>query len=337
MEYEVELKLLTTKKAGVIIEKELLPTLDAVVTQQTLTLTNHYFDTSKRLLRQHDIGLRIRGNNGTFEQTLKTAGKTIGGLHQRPEYNVQLAKYEIKDNATPDLILFPKSAWPEDLDLSVAQVDMRVLFTTSFVRKVYFLEFSNGSSVELVWDLGEVRSGEESVPICEIELELKKGSTDVVFDLAKRIVNLLPTTIGIDSKAARGYHLTDGTVIEDLNYDRVALPDNNVVQATDFVQMLDSQLRKFQMLSAMYTKRQSKELSANIGHVLCDLVEIIRYFTQQLPCPLISELGQRIQLLLDEKPLIFELHDNNGLKALLVQPETTQWQLDLAQYLVKRI
>ena len=64
--------------------------------------------------------------------------------------------------------------------------------------------------MELVWDLGEVTSGNQSVPICEIELELKKGNTSALFDLAKRIVSLLPTSIGTDSKAARGYNLLDG-------------------------------------------------------------------------------------------------------------------------------
>ena len=67
MEYEIELKLLTNEDAGEVIETRLLPQLNASVTQETLVLSNHYFDTPDRVLRQHDIGLRIRGNNQKFE------------------------------------------------------------------------------------------------------------------------------------------------------------------------------------------------------------------------------------------------------------------------------
>ncbi|MGO2345735.1 MAG: CYTH domain-containing protein, partial [Providencia sp.] len=45
-------------------------------------LTNIYFDTKERQLRQWDMGLRIRGYDGHYEMTIKTAGQAISGLHQ---------------------------------------------------------------------------------------------------------------------------------------------------------------------------------------------------------------------------------------------------------------
>jgi triphosphatase len=31
------------------------------------------------------MGLRIRGEKGRYEMTMKIAGRVVGGLHQRPE------------------------------------------------------------------------------------------------------------------------------------------------------------------------------------------------------------------------------------------------------------
>ena len=169
MEYEIELKLLTNQQAGDVIETQLLPQLNASITQETQILTNHYFDTPSRTLRQHDIGLRIRGNDQQFEQTLKTAGKSIGGLQQRPEYNIQLSVDKNQSGLLlppePDLKLFPPSAWPKTIDVGDLQAKIKTLFSTHFERKIYLLEFPHGDIVELVWDSGEVASGNRSVPI----------------------------------------------------------------------------------------------------------------------------------------------------------------------------
>lgn len=53
-------------------------------------LSNTYYETADNTLRQFGMGLRVRGENGQHEMTLKTAGTVIGGLHQHPEYNVPL-------------------------------------------------------------------------------------------------------------------------------------------------------------------------------------------------------------------------------------------------------
>ncbi len=55
-------------------------------------LLNIYFETPDNWLRRHDMGLRIRGENGRYEMTMKIAGRVTGGLHQRPEYNVALSE-----------------------------------------------------------------------------------------------------------------------------------------------------------------------------------------------------------------------------------------------------
>jgi inorganic triphosphatase YgiF len=70
-------------------------------------LLNIYYETADNWLRRHDMGLRIRGFDGQYEMTMKIAGRVVGGLHQRPEYNIALDKPEL------DLARFPQEVWPD--------------------------------------------------------------------------------------------------------------------------------------------------------------------------------------------------------------------------------
>tara|TARA_R110002153_G_scaffold32008_3_gene97046 strand:+ start:10944 stop:11972 length:1029 start_codon:yes stop_codon:yes gene_type:complete len=336
MEYEVELKLLTNEDAGEVIETKLLPQLNASVTKEALILTNHYFDTPDRRLRQHDIGLRIRGNNQKFEQTLKTAGKSIGGLHQRPEYNVYLDETKNQNVKIPDLRLFPLSAWPKTIDVDDLQGKIETLFTTHFARKVYLLEFPNGDIVELVWDLGEVTSGDKSVPICEIELELKKGNTSALFDLAKRLVGLLPTSIGTDSKAARGYNLLDGLSVKKYQQYQQKQPENMQTDAVVLASLLTTLLQDFQMLSSEIRRQYSEGLANNIKQVLIALVENLAKFNQHFPCPPLKRIHIQLKTLVNDWSLVTQQNNKDAVCELLNQAQTTQLQLDIVQCLVER-
>jgi triphosphatase len=336
MEYEIELKLLTNEKAGEAIETRLLPQLDASITQETQILTNHYFDTPDRTLRQHNIGLRIRGNNQKFEQTLKTAGKSIGGLHQRPEYNVQLDESKNQNVDVPDVRLFPVSAWPKTVDVDDLQTKIETLFSTHFERKIYLLEFSDGDIVELVWDQGEVTSGNKSVPICEIELELKKGSTTSVFNLAKCIVSLMPTSIGIDSKAARGYNLLDGLPIKNLEQHQQNLSENLQTDAETFVSLLTILLQEFQILSAEIRRNYNLRLVTDIKKILTALVSNLEGFNRYFPCPSFEHIHMELNSFVNDWCSVTQLNDENATYILLVKAQTTQLQLDIVQCLVEQ-
>jgi len=336
MEYEIELKLLTNEHAGEVIETKLLPQLNASITQKTLVLTNHYFDTPDRVLRQHDIGLRIRGNNQDFEQTLKTSGKSIGGLHQRPEYNVQLDALKKQNFEVPDLRLFPLSAWPKTIDVDELQTKIETLFSTHFERSVYLLEFSHGDIVELVWDLGEVRSANKSAPICEIELELKKGDTKALFDLAKRIVGLLPTSIGTDSKAARGYHLRDGLPAKKREKHQQKRAEKLPLEADEHARLLTTLLQDFQLFSAEIRHQYSEELATNIKHVLVGLVDNIAQFRDYFPCPFLERIHIKLQDLVNDWSLVSKQNNKNDICSLLTRASTTQLQLDILQSLVEQ-
>jgi triphosphatase len=88
MAQEIELKFIVAQD-GVDALRQHLNALEAKHTPAG-QLLNIYYETADNWLRRHDMGLRIRGDQGRYEMTLKIAGRVVGGLHQRPEYNIPL-------------------------------------------------------------------------------------------------------------------------------------------------------------------------------------------------------------------------------------------------------
>lgn len=69
---------------------------------------------------------------------------TVGGLHQRPEYNLPL------EGEWPQLAAFPAEIWPQGSDLGALQNGLRPQFRTDFRRQAWRLRLAvDGSEVEL--------------------------------------------------------------------------------------------------------------------------------------------------------------------------------------------
>jgi triphosphatase len=96
-------------------------------------LLNIYYETADNWLRRHDMGLRIRGFDGQYEMTMKIAGRVVGGLHQRPEYNIALDKPEL------DLARFPQEVWPDGVLPEDLQTQAQPLFSTDFYREKWLV------------------------------------------------------------------------------------------------------------------------------------------------------------------------------------------------------
>lgn len=164
-------------------------------------LSNCYYDTANLDFRRHDMGLRIRGCDSHLEQTIKTAGVVIAGLHQRPEYNV-----DIKSNF-PELALFPSKIWASDQNVEELQESLIPLFSTDFTRNIWLVTLSSDSVIEVAFDQGSISSDGRNVSICEVELELVNGTTSDLLFLAKQLFSVLSVRPSSQSKAARGYRL----------------------------------------------------------------------------------------------------------------------------------
>ncbi|WP_416352471.1 inorganic triphosphatase, partial [Vibrio coralliirubri] len=84
METEIELKFFVSPEFSETLRNKIAET--KVLQHSCRELGNIYFDTADNWLRKHDTGLRIRRFDDVFVQTVKTAGRVVAGLHQRPEY-----------------------------------------------------------------------------------------------------------------------------------------------------------------------------------------------------------------------------------------------------------
>ncbi|MCI1679553.1 MAG: inorganic triphosphatase [Ewingella americana] len=201
MTVEIELKFIATAAAIAELPEQLAQFSSEHSAPQKLT--NIYYETADNWMRSHDMGLRIRGFDDQYEMTIKTAGSVVGGLHQRPEYNVELKKPTLKLSA------FPKEIWPEGCKVAALQKALLPLFSTNFMREKWVITYQQ-SEIELGLDQGEVVAGELSEPLAEIELELKSGNTADLLALAALIGQNGGLRQGGLSKAARGYHLAKG-------------------------------------------------------------------------------------------------------------------------------
>jgi triphosphatase len=68
----------------------------------------------------------------------------------------------------------------------------------------------SGSRIELALDKGRIASGDAEIPICEIELELKRGKPAHLIALARRLATIAPVQLSFISKAERGERLAKG-------------------------------------------------------------------------------------------------------------------------------
>lgn len=206
METEIEIKFLFSSQS----ENKLFEKLNArsFISSKKQLLHNVYFDTANRLLRKMDMGLRVRSCEGRAVQTLKTSGRVIGGLHQRPEYNEPI------DGLRPELARFNSKIWPVDCDLKTLENELIPIFSTDFERHTWLLEMPDDTLIEVAYDKGFIETNQGNVDICEIELELVKGDEKQLFILGNDIASLPGVRLGNVSKAQRGYMLADNAVFQ---------------------------------------------------------------------------------------------------------------------------
>jgi triphosphatase len=199
MTTETELKLhIDSTDAGKLMSHPLLQS--AIHIHAPQHLYNIYFDTPQQDLLQQGVGLRVRRIANKRLQTLKTAGSGLGGLHQRQEWEM-----EVNDDK-PDYALFPKNALPKWCADEKNLKKIKPLFTTDFVRTSWDLNFE-GSQIEVSLDQGEVKTDKSSTPLSEVELELKSGQPETLYQLALILQEDMPLRIENNSKAAQGYAL----------------------------------------------------------------------------------------------------------------------------------
>lgn len=158
-----------------------------------------YYDTQNEHLRKAGYALRLRQDGNKLIQTLKGGEKVQEGLYERDEWEWEISRNTIE---YPLLEAHLGELYPK------VHQKLAPVFSTEFIRTQWPVENQYGL-VELAIDLGEVRSQYLRDPICELELELKDGDVDALYELLKNLEKQTRRSMAPsdESKALRGYRL----------------------------------------------------------------------------------------------------------------------------------
>ena len=182
MATEVELKLYCSPDTIACLGTHPLITA-GVASGPAKRLENTYYDTPDLALHQERIALRVRTTPTEQLQTVKCAAKSVAGLSARPEWE------------TPYTGAFDFSAVEARkvrAYLEERQSSLVPVFITSFERRTWRIEISKKIVILVMVDTGQVSSGDRSLPISEVELELVQGSPEDLLDFATNLATHLP-------------------------------------------------------------------------------------------------------------------------------------------------
>ena len=171
------------------------------------TLVSTYFDTPEGDLRQARISLRIREGGARTVQTLKRGD---GFAREEHEKNLEGESLDLSLPALTD-------ALPAAKLKSLAPI-----FTVRVTRRQRTFDYG-GATIEMALDEGEVQAGERTRRISEVELELKAGGCDPMFDLARELSRTAPLYLSFDGKASQGQGLIDGSDRAPRRHDKAPL------------------------------------------------------------------------------------------------------------------
>jgi triphosphatase len=186
------------------------PALTAAGPARSRTLVSRYFDTVDHRLRQAGLALRVRESGRRFVQTLKSAPESTGGVSIRGEWESPVS------GPLPELARLPAASLLDGLS-GVNPGDLLALFESRIKRSQRLLFLPDGSHIEIAVDRGDIVCHDgETLPVCEVELELKPGAAapDVgaLYDLALALNETVPLRLERQSKSDRGYGLAGAPV-----------------------------------------------------------------------------------------------------------------------------
>ena len=195
---EIELKLALQPRHAARIRRH--PLLSSGKPQHH-ALLSIYFDTPKFDLMRRGIALRVRRIGKQWIQTLKAEAQSVGALTSRPEWEAAVAHGD-----RPDFSVLPQVAL--DLLSGIKHKRVAPVFTTEFRRTAWQIAI-HGAQAEVALDSGKIFAAGLSRDICEVEIELKSGPAEFLFDIATQLLQAAPLHVEPRSKAERGYILSE--------------------------------------------------------------------------------------------------------------------------------
>jgi triphosphatase len=221
---EVELKLAFRREDLAHLRQ--WPRLDSPKRAEQFEST--YYDTADLRLRRAGTELRVRRIGRRFVQTVKTVGEDVGGIRRRGEWETDVAGMSPELGSLSDQV-------PAVLRDGIAADELQPVFQSRVRRTRQNIALNGGgetTQVEIALDEGEiVTPAGLTLPITEVELELKDGSPRGLYDLALELRDIAPAQLESRSKSERGYALIGAEPDEPVAAPELALlPDMTVEQ-----------------------------------------------------------------------------------------------------------
>lgn len=186
---EIELKLqLDAVSAEVLGASNVLPEQWRAVQQRDL-----YFDTADCALAEAGLSLRIRQSGSHRTQTIKRSGSSAAGLFARSEWEMPVT------NDVP----FVDDTSPVHTLLGGAVEDLLRVFEVEVSRRIWDVQ-DGCSNIEVALDRGTISAGDRHTSICEMEMELKSGQPQALFDFARKLDGAAQVRLGVLTKPERG-------------------------------------------------------------------------------------------------------------------------------------
>ena len=268
-----------------ISDLENLEILDAIE-KKIINHSSKYFDDDNLYLLNNGLGLRLRYENSHWVQTLKYERSD----QSRLEWDFRLTENDI--NKTPHLNEFAlpnNKALEEDgcfleKDLQNIAKTFEEKFSVEIKRTLWLINYHE-SKIEISYDCGFIRTSKGREKISEIELELIKGKSYVLWILAKDLLRALPgLSFEYRSKAFRGFLLNGlkWQKFKPLNYSKILDKNYNFEQALK--EILQKKNKEFSFFISIKDKKNEKKITLYLIKVIINLKYILHFLITSKIC-----------------------------------------------------
>lgn len=192
MGVEFELKFSAEPAQQEAIQKQYLNTFEQYRMQTT------YYDTPTGVLSQRHITLRCRMENDTSVCTVKTPMAGYG----RGEWDCRC------DDIGKAIPLLVEAGAPKEL-IELTAEGVTPVCGARFTRHAGTIDFA-GSVLEIALDNGILMGGNQELPLCEVEVELKSGEPEAAIAFGMELQRYFKLVPQRKSKFRRALELAQG-------------------------------------------------------------------------------------------------------------------------------
>lgn len=165
-------------------------------------LLSTYFDTPGRDLQRAGLTLRLRRKGRSIPVLgVKWTREAAADLFTRGEVEVR------SPDGEPDIELFEPGV-RDRLKASLGEQALSPVFKTHVKRRTVVIQHGH-SEIELALDDGVVLANDQSRPLTEVELELKRGNAADLLSLARELAHECGLSLAFEPKAGKGYRLAE--------------------------------------------------------------------------------------------------------------------------------